>query len=70
MKEWASRIGFQPHNVANQSQHLTSLLASIGATNGGDYARAVDALHAKVRKPPVPCTSRCTPGSSACSVYI
>ena len=51
MKAWSMRLGFQPDNVANQMQHLTSLIVSNGAANGGDYARAVDALHAKVMGP-------------------
>jgi hypothetical protein len=48
---WVARIGFQPDNAANQLQHLSSLLVSYASTNGGDYARAVNAAHAKLIGP-------------------
>jgi len=51
MNEWVALIGFQPDNAANQLEHLSSLIVSYGASNGGDYARAVEAAHAKLIGP-------------------
>jgi hypothetical protein len=51
MQDWVGRFGFQPDNVSNQLEHLSSLIVSYGASNGGDYGRAVDALHTKLLAP-------------------
>ena len=51
MDAWTNRIGFQADNAANQLEHLSSLLVSEGASNGGDYERAIDSVHAKVIGP-------------------
>lgn len=51
MRDWVARFGFQPDNMSNQLEHLTSLIVSYGASNGGDYRRAVDALHTKLLSP-------------------
>ena len=44
-------LGFQASNVANQAEHLESLLLSHLSMTHGHYARAVAALHAKLLQP-------------------
>ena len=44
-------IGFQPANVANQEEHLESLLLSQLGRTRGDYIAAVDGLHASLLTP-------------------
>ena len=41
-------FGFQEDSMRNQHEHLTSLIVSFMARNGGDYDRAVLDLHAKL----------------------